>query len=308
MIVAERSEHYILATGGKDMERLRLLQQVYGPGSEASLLLAGLAAGQRVLEVGCGSGNMACWMAEQVGKSGSVVGIDNSPEQIELAREQAKTRGLSNVEFQVADAYSPRLPERSFDLVCCRLVLMHLTRPVEALATMRSLVKPGGIVLAEEMDLGVWLCDPPAVVMNQFYELNVALGELRGEHFRLGSSLHIVFREAGFERPEVSSNFVLALRGEVKQILGLTFNEFAPEAVREKLISQVDADQMAAGLRRLAADERTLFGFPLLVQVWGWGQLGVGSGETRYGSGVQGRRTDRRGGRATGQQGDGTPL
>ena len=50
--------------------------------------------------------------------------------------------------------------------------------------------------------------------MSQFFELNVALGELRGEHFRLGSSLHQVFREAGFNQPQVDSNFVLLLRGE----------------------------------------------------------------------------------------------
>jgi hypothetical protein len=52
--MAKQSEHYILATGGKDLARLRLLQEVYGPGSQASLRRAGLAAGQRVLEVGCG--------------------------------------------------------------------------------------------------------------------------------------------------------------------------------------------------------------------------------------------------------------
>src|SRR5215470_1784720 len=103
--MADRGEHYILATGGKDIARLRLLQNVYGPGSQASLLRAGLSPGQRVLEVGCGSGNMTCWTAEQVGAAGSVIGIDNSPDQIELARQQAKSRGLTNVEFQLADAY-----------------------------------------------------------------------------------------------------------------------------------------------------------------------------------------------------------
>lgn len=267
-IMAERVEHYILATGGKDMERLRLLQEVYGPRSEATFQRVALRPGQRVLEVGCGSGNMACWMAEQVGGGGFVVGIDNSAEQIELARQQASARGLTNVEFQTADAYSPRLPEGSFDLAYCRLVLMHLTQPADALRTMRSLVKPGGIVFCEEMDLGCWLCDPPASAMSQFFELNVALGELRGEHFRLGSSLHQVFREAGLERPEVDSNFVLLLRGEQKRLLWMTFDEFAPEAVREGLISQAGANQLAAGLRTLAEDETTLFGFPLLVQVW----------------------------------------
>jgi ubiquinone/menaquinone biosynthesis C-methylase UbiE len=266
--MTKEPEHYILATGGKDVDRLRLLQEVYGPGTEASFQRAGLHSGMRVLEVGCGSGNMACWVAEQVAPHGSVLGIDNSADQIELARELAKSRGLSNVEFAVADAYSPRLPEISFDFAYCRLVLMHLINPADALRTMRSLVKPGGTVLCEEMDLGVWLCDPPAAAMTQFCELNVALGELRGEHFRLGSSLHQLFREAGFAQPEVGSNFVLALRGEQKRLIGMTFDEFAPEAVREGLTSQGIADRIAADLRKLAADDSTLFGFPLLVQVW----------------------------------------
>jgi SAM-dependent methyltransferase len=228
----------------------------------------GLKPGQRVLDVGCGSGNMACWIADQVGPSGSVLGIDNSAGQIEVAREQARSRGLANVEFQTADAYSPRLPENSFDLVYCRLVLMHLTQPADAMRSMRSLVKSGGTVLCEEMDLGCWLCDPPSAAMNQFFELNVSLGELRGEHFRLGSSLHQLFREAGFGPPEVQSNFVLALRGEEKRLIAMTFDEFAPEAVREHLISQTDADHVAVELRKLAENDTTLFGFPLLVQVW----------------------------------------
>jgi len=52
-------------------------------------------------------------------------------------------------------------------------------------------------------------------------------------------------------------------------MLWMTFDEFAPEAVREGLVSQRDADRLGAELRKLSADEKTLFGFPLLVQVWG---------------------------------------
>src|ERR1051326_1610684 len=116
-------EHYILATGGKDVKRLRLLHEVYGPGTEALLRHVGLRDGMRVLEVGCGNGNIACWTAQQIAPGGSVLGIDKSSEQVEQARRQAQERNLRNIEFQVADAYSPRLPESSFDLVYCRLVL-----------------------------------------------------------------------------------------------------------------------------------------------------------------------------------------
>src|SRR5262249_43939195 len=157
-----RAEHYILATGGKDVKRLRLLHDVYGPGTEALFHRVGLRDGLRVVELGCGSGNTACWVAQQVAPRGSVVAIDRSRGQMEQAPRQAKRRNVRNIEFQVADAYSPRLPENAFDLVYCRLVLMHLTRPAAALAAMRALVRPGGRVVCEEMDLGCWLCDPPA--------------------------------------------------------------------------------------------------------------------------------------------------
>src|SRR5262245_14590409 len=102
------AEHYILATGGKDVKRLRLLHEVYGPGTEALLHRLGLRDGQRVVEIGCGSGNIACWVAQQIATNGSVTAIDVAPDQIEQARRQAHSRNLRNIDFQVADAYSPR--------------------------------------------------------------------------------------------------------------------------------------------------------------------------------------------------------
>jgi ubiquinone/menaquinone biosynthesis C-methylase UbiE len=262
------SEHYILATGGKDVKRLRLLHEVYGPGTEALFHRVGLRDGQRVVEIGCGSGNIACWVAQQVAPSGSVVAIDVASDQIEQARRQAQRRNLRNIEFHVADAYSPRLPEGFFDLVYCRLVLSHLTRPAAALTAMRSLARPGGLVVCEEIDIGCWCCDPPATAMTRFFALNGALGERLGENFCLGASLHRMFREVGFSRPEVGANFTLALRGEQKRLLGMTFAEFAPELVHEGLASQEEVNRVAADLITLADDETTLFGFPLVAQVW----------------------------------------
>jgi len=266
--MTQHAEHYILATGGKDVQRLRLLHEVYGPGTEALFHRVGLRDGQRIVEIGCGSGNTACWVAEQIAPNGSVVGIDVSSGQVEQARRQANSRNLRNVEFHVADAYSPRLPEGAFDLAYCRLVLMHLTQPADALRAMRSLVRPGGLVVCEEMDLSCWLCNPPAAAMTRFFELNTALGERRGENFSLGVSLHRLFREVGFARPEVGANFSLALRGEKKRLLGMTFAEFAPELVREGLASQEEVDRIVADLLTLADDDTTMFGFPLVAQVW----------------------------------------
>jgi 2-polyprenyl-3-methyl-5-hydroxy-6-metoxy-1,4-benzoquinol methylase len=266
--MTEPPEHYILATGGKDVKRLRLLHEVYGPGTEALFHRVGLRDGMRVVEIGCGSGNIACWVARQIAPHGSVMALDIAPDQIEQARQQAQSHNLRNIEFQVADAYSPRLPEESFDLVYCRLVLTHLTRPAAALAAMRSLARPGGLVVCEELDIGCWLCDPPATAMTRFFALNGALAERRGENFCLGASLHRLFHEVGFARPEVGANFTLALRGEQKRLLGMTFAEFATELVQEGLATQEEVDRVGADLMRLADDETVLFGFPLVAQVW----------------------------------------
>src|SRR5262249_23934164 len=132
--MTQLSEHYFLATGGKDVKRLRLLHEVYGPGTEALFHRVGLRDGLRVVALGCGRGNIACWVAQQVATRGSYMAIDISPDQIDQARQQAQRRNVRNIEFHVADAYSPRLPEGTFDLVYCRLVLSHLTRPAAALA------------------------------------------------------------------------------------------------------------------------------------------------------------------------------
>jgi ubiquinone/menaquinone biosynthesis C-methylase UbiE len=169
--MSTESDRYVLATGAQEVERLRLLQEAYGPQSQALFRRAGLHEGLRVVEIGCGSGNMTRWLATQVGAGGSVVGVDNSPAQVEQARRLADARGLANVRFVVANAYAPGLPAASFDMAYGRLVLMHLTRPADGLRAMRELVRPGGRVLCEEMDLTRWVCDPPSARMDRLFQL-----------------------------------------------------------------------------------------------------------------------------------------
>lgn len=259
---------YILATGAQDAERLHILNQVYGSASEAALLRAGLGQGMRVAEVGCGSGNMTCWIARQVGAQGAVVGVDKSPAQIELARRQASEAGLRNVTFTVGDVYSTGLPPGSFDLAYCRFILIHLRRPAEALSAMRDLVRLGGCVVCEELDLSHWLCEPPESCMEQFIRLNLALGDRRGEDFRLGRRLPALFRQAGFAAPMVSGHFPLVLRGQEKQLLWRTFVEFAPALVEEGLATKEEIDKLEGDMRRVAHDDTTLLGSPLMVQTW----------------------------------------
>lgn len=116
--------------------------------------LARLEPGERVLDVGCGTGGLALAAKRRVGAAGVVHGIDPSEEMIEAARAKARRAGLE-IRFDVGAAQGLERPDASFDAVLATLVLHHL--PHDALvAALREIVRvlaPGGRFLAVDIDL-----------------------------------------------------------------------------------------------------------------------------------------------------------
>lgn len=102
-----------------------------------------LKAGMAVLDVGCGWGDMSLQVAEAVGPTGRVVGIDCVDAFLEEGRKDAAAKGLTNVTFVRGDA-EVALPENEFDYVIARFGTMFFTNPVAALRRMRLALKPGG--------------------------------------------------------------------------------------------------------------------------------------------------------------------
>jgi ubiquinone/menaquinone biosynthesis C-methylase UbiE len=116
----------------------------------ALMRAAAVAPGQRVLDVGCGSGYFARLLAERVGHAGLVVGIDASREMITYA--SRKAAGVRNCQFEVGTAESLSLPSDRFDVVVSSLFMHHLPRDLQpvALAEMWRVVRPGGTLLIAE--------------------------------------------------------------------------------------------------------------------------------------------------------------
>src|SRR5262245_5326606 len=103
---------YVLATGKAAAHRLQVLHNLYGPGARRVLLHAGLQPGMRVADLGCGGGMVTTLLAELVGPTGQVVGIDFSGAQIAQARELLLP-SFSNVSFVEASATDTGLPYES---------------------------------------------------------------------------------------------------------------------------------------------------------------------------------------------------
>jgi ubiquinone/menaquinone biosynthesis C-methylase UbiE len=154
---------YFLGHSQEELKRLMFQAAIVRPFTERLLKNAEIRPGMRVLDLGCGAGDVSMLAAEMVGPSGSVVGIDRSASVIALATERARTAGLGQVIFKdvSVDAFSD--PDR-FDLVIGRYVLIHQADPVHFLRTAARMVRPGGIFALHEVDLTGGFNSRPRVV------------------------------------------------------------------------------------------------------------------------------------------------
>jgi ubiquinone/menaquinone biosynthesis C-methylase UbiE len=109
--------------------------------------MAKIKPGDKVLDVGCGSGNLTLTAKRYVGAAGSVYGIDASPEMIEVARNKAKRSGAVAV-FEVGLIERISYPDAIFDVVISRLVMHHLPDDLKrrAIAEIFRVLKPGGLL------------------------------------------------------------------------------------------------------------------------------------------------------------------
>ncbi|HET7074212.1 MAG TPA: class I SAM-dependent methyltransferase, partial [Mycobacterium sp.] len=136
---------YVLGHADVEVQRLLLQGRLYNDYTEHALRLAGLRPGMRVLDIGCGPGDVSLIAARLVGPTGTVLGVDAAPEMIELARGRAAEQGLPTVHFTQAAIDTIALDE-PVDAVIGRLILMHLPDPAATVRHLSSFVRPGGVV------------------------------------------------------------------------------------------------------------------------------------------------------------------
>jgi ubiquinone/menaquinone biosynthesis C-methylase UbiE len=145
------SKHYIIRGGVEGRERLRLISRVMQPTTLGLFARLGVQAGMACLDVGCGGGDVTFDLARAVGSKGKVVGTDIDPVKLDLARREAEAQQLTHVEFCLADIVEGE-PEPRFDLVYARFLLTHLKDRGAAVAAMRRSLRPGGVVVVEDID------------------------------------------------------------------------------------------------------------------------------------------------------------
>lgn len=264
-----QTSHYIIRGGLEGRERLRILSRVMRPTSIALLNRVGVEPGMRCLEVGCGSGDLAIDLARMTGPAGKVIGTDIDEVKLELARREAESCQLPNIEFQYSDIARDDLrPE--FDLVHARFILTHLPNPILALTKMRQALRPGGVLIVEDIDFRGYFCYPDSPALWRYVELYTQTVRRRGGDADIGPRLPSLLTEAGFENVQMNVVQPAAMEGDVKILTPLTMESVADSVVQEGLATPAEIDQVVAELYAFANNPETVLSAPRIVEVWGY--------------------------------------
>ncbi len=194
---SSRDADYVL--GRSNAEQRRLLDQAafLRPATERMLRAAGIGPAMRVLDVGCGVGDVSFLVAELVGPSGAVVGIDLDADALAFAEQRRVEMRLANVSFVRGDFRSAALGGE-FDAAVGRLVLMYQADPTDALRAIASRLRRDGIVAFQEPAVAALAWQPPNLPLLTSVATWVREVFARsGAHVNVGWELYWRMRDAG---------------------------------------------------------------------------------------------------------------
>ncbi len=263
---------YILGHSPEEIRRLMSQAAILRPITERLLRAAGIGPGMRVLDIGCGAGDVSILAADLVGPTGSVVGIDRSPQAIAVARKQVSTGGFGNVEFKEVGLESFR-DAAPFDGVIGRYVLVHQDDPVAFLRTAARFLRPGGIVAFHEVKFDGDVSSSPPVWRFD------AIGHLIMSAFReavprrdAASRLIEHFSDAGLPLPKLFGEIPIdgGASSPFYSWLAETARSIQPQLVQMGILTNdgMAIDTLENSLRTAAVEARSQIEFPAQVCAW----------------------------------------
>jgi SAM-dependent methyltransferase len=265
-----KKQQYALGNTPEEHDRLAWQAERFDPFTERFFRKAGIAAGQRVLDLGSGAGHVAMLVARIVGPHGSVIGIERDAGSIARARTRIADAGLRNVAFTQADV-SDLPPADRFDAALGRFILMFVPDPVQVVRSLTGVVRPGGVIAFHEVSWTAFLrrcattplCAVCARLAHETFQRT-------GSNTEMGPELSAVYRDAGLTTPAMTSemllgnaadltrwlvDLLLVLRPQILK-LELPFDDVGPiETLPERLFAELAA-------------VKSVIGGPDIVGVW----------------------------------------
>jgi ubiquinone/menaquinone biosynthesis C-methylase UbiE len=232
---------------------------------DAYLGLLDIAAGERVLDVGCGSGVVTREVARRVGSGGRVVGVDPSQALLAVARRLAREAGVGeHVEFHEGGVHRLPFPDGAFDVVVCVTVLSHVPAADAAIPELVRVLRPRGRLGVFDLDTDMTTFTHPDRALTR--RIVAAASDATAVNGWLSRQLPALLRRAGIV--DVRARGFFPLETDVGSFYGQMAERCAEAAARTGAISEAERGAWVEAFRAQAHDGPIVAG-RLHIFVWG---------------------------------------
>ena len=249
---------YALGRSHSEYDRLIEQAELLRSPTERVLRAAGISLGMRVLDVGCGVGDVSFLAAELVGTDGAVVGVDLDGDALQVADRRQTEQGTTNVSFRQGD---PRVMEfdQIFDAAIGRFVLMYMSDPAAALRLMADRVRVGGVLVFHEwVTSGAIVPASTQPMLASLQELIRSTFERSGANLHTGAELYASFLGAGLEpNPQPLAEVAITMNREAGyRRWELFVRGLSPKIIEYGLATSSELDSQLRRLREEVAAGR----------------------------------------------------
>ena len=262
------------AMGSTDRERQRLMRQgaVLRGFLASAFRAAGIGPGMRVLDLGCGVGDVAMLAADLAGPTGSVVGIDRDAASVAWASKRVAEAGYANIRFQTTEFQDFADPQ-PFDALVGRFILLYLPDPTATLRHLSQRLRPGAVIAFMEPDFTVDSSVFPE--MPEFRDCGRWISEaLRhsGARIDMGMRLYATYRDAGFVKTatEVTHLSGCSCTREMADFSAETIRSILPKIVEYGIatLEEVQIDTLADRMDAACRDTDPQWVGPRYISAW----------------------------------------
>ena len=242
---------YVLDGTDEDLKRLHAISDLTAEFARIALHRVGVQEGWNAIECGCGPLGALPVLAEAVGSSGKVVGVDLNEEAVNRARSITQTLGLDNVDAVVGDLHDSAPAELGapFDLAYSRQFLLHQPDPIRTLTRIAALLRPGGVLVAQEPFRNPgWRSQPDNRYVSAHWEVLYESIERAGTPHGVVGDLPRFARAAGLEVTAMSGYSVVVAPEMGLQIAAANMAAVRDRALELGAASESQFDDITAGL------------------------------------------------------------
>ncbi|MGC1943894.1 MAG: methyltransferase domain-containing protein [Candidatus Acidiferrales bacterium] len=270
---------YLLGRTNREYERLIAQAQWISGYTENAFKEAGIRPGMRILDVGCGVGDVSLLLAKLLGDSGKIVGIDQDAGALSMARKRAGAAGFRTMSFVQGDFRTYDFGQL-FDAVVGRYVLMYQADPVTAVQSLVMRLKPGGIIAFQELDMSrIPICWPRIPLFENCFRWGRAANLKAKVHVRMGLDLYRTFILAGLVKTNLHMDTIVGAGPDFPgyKIMAESMRSILPVLESSGIADpdEVRIETLAERLRDAVVSANAIVSWCPIVSAWAAKPVGV---------------------------------